>query len=414
MIKKYSSFFKEIEASKRSEILLVGLVMFGLLLTYPLIRSTTDALFLEHFKARNSPLVWLLSSVVLIAAITFISKLQKKVRIQHLFLSVTLASAVLFLIGGLLEQSGQHEVLFGLYALKEAYIVMLVHMALAHLNNVVSLEQAKFIYGPLGAFGSLGGIMGGALVSPFVSGFGSQMILTYLPISLIGIGLIFSLTRTSVSEAREQIKPTPALSPLSSVASVWQYVMWIAIMIALTQFAINMGQFLFNLHFEKLFISADAKAQGLGKVFMSINILSLTVQVLLTPIILKTFKTSTVHALIPLLYLLAIALGFGLMPASFLMVGGAFVLMKGVDYSLFSAAKELLYFPLDATQKYGAKYIVDMVIYRLSKGLISTILIFYQSIFLVQSLLMLILVLWALTLIPLFRQRHRLLAASAS
>lgn len=414
MLKKYSSFLKEIEAGKRSEILLVGLVMFGLLLTYPLIRSTTDALFLEHFKARNSPQVWLLSSVVLIAAISLVSKLQKKIRIQHLFLSVSIATAVLFLIGGLLQHSGQHEVLFGLYALKEAYIVMLVHMALAHLNNVVTLEQAKFVYGPLGAFGSLGGIMGGALVTPFVSNFGSQMILTYLPISLIGIGLIFSLTRTSVSEAREQLKPTPAISPLASVATVWRYVLWIAIMIALTQFAINMGQFLFNLHFEKLFLTADTKAQALGKVFMSINILSLTVQVLLTPIILKTFKTSTVHALIPLLYLLAIALGFGLMPASFLMVGGAFVLMKGVDYSLFSAAKELLYFPLDATQKYGAKYIVDMVVYRLSKGLISTILIFFQGIFLVQALLMLILVLWALTLVPLFRQRHRLLAARAS
>ena len=83
MIKKYSSFLKEIEAGKRSEILLVGLVMFGLLLTYPLIRSTTDALFLEHFKARNSPQVWLLSSVVLIAAISLVSKLQKKIRIQQ-------------------------------------------------------------------------------------------------------------------------------------------------------------------------------------------------------------------------------------------------------------------------------------------------------------------------------------------
>lgn len=407
MIKKYFSTLRKFEDYKRNEILLVGLVMFGLLLTYPLIRSATDALFLEHFKAKNSPLVWILSSTVLIGAISLISKLQKKVKIQNLFLTVCIASSLLFVIGGILQSKGFHEVLFALYALKEAYIVLLVHMALAHLNNVVTLDEAKLLYGPLGAFGSLGGILGGALVSQAVELWGTISILTIVPMSLSGIGLIFTLTHRSLEEKKSSMGQEN-ISPLASVRSIWKYVFWLALMIALTQFAINVGQYLFNIHFEKIFMTADSKAQGLGKVFMSINILSLCVQLLVTPFVLKVFKTQNVHSGIPILYLLVSLAGFVIYPASFLMVAAAFVTMKGVDYSLFSAAKELLYFPLDARQKYGAKYIVDMIAYRLSKGLISIALLMIGSIFVVQQLLILILVLWALTLIPLFKLRSQL------
>ena len=82
------------EWHQKTEILLVGLVMFGLLFSYPVIRSTTDALFLEHFKARNSPQVWLLSSFALIGAITLLSKLQRFIKIQKLFLALTIFTAV--------------------------------------------------------------------------------------------------------------------------------------------------------------------------------------------------------------------------------------------------------------------------------------------------------------------------------
>lgn len=411
MLEKKFNFFREFRPELRREILLVGLVMFGLLLTYPLIRSTTDALFLEHFKAKNSPQVWLLSSLVLIAAITWLSHLQKRVKIQKLFWGLSVIASGIFIVGSLIYQAGYKEVLFGLYALKETYIVMLVHITLAHLNNVVNVEQAKLLYGPLGAFGSLGGIIGASLVSPLVKSFGVFEVFFYSPLALVAIGAVFFLTKSATGEREIITKERP--SPLASVRSVWKYVVWISLLISLTQFAINMGQFLFNLHFEKLFADVDSKAQALGQVYLSINVLSLFVQIVVTPIVLKRFKTAYIHTFIPVLYLMVTYIGFGLSVSSFLLVGGAYVVMKGVDYSLFSAAKELLYFPLDAEQKYGGKYIVDMVAYRFSKGLVSTFLIFFQGIFLVQVLLMLILVLWALTLVPLLKERHRLLARAS-
>ena len=53
--------------------------------------------------------------------------------------------------------------------------------------------------------------------------------------------------------------------------------------------------------------------------------------------------------------------------------------MKAIDYSLFSSAKEVMYHPLSRLQKYGAKYITDMFVYRLSKALISFVMSFYAA-----------------------------------
>ena len=93
-------------------------------------------------------------------------------------------------------------------------------------------------------------------------------------------------------------------------------------------------------------------------------------------------------------------------------VASAFVIFKGVDYSLFSTAKELLYFPLSPSQKYGAKYINDIVIYRFAKGLISLILIKIQIESAVTWMMYLSLVIWLILLIPLFKHEKNILKES--
>ena len=88
----------------------------------------------------------------------------------------------------------------------------------------------------------------------------------------------------------------------------------------------------------------------------------------------KYVKPFYTHLSIPLMYgasfLFSLIMGGSLIPITV-----TFVIFKGVDYSLFGSAKELLYFALDDIQKYGAKYGADMITYRLAKGVISLILI---------------------------------------
>ena len=85
-----------------------------------------------------------------------------------------------------------------------------------------------------------------------------------------------------------------------------------------------------------------------------------------------------------------------------------FIAIKGIDYSLFSASKEILYFPLNKEQRFGAKYIADGICYRLGKGLISFVLIYVQSPPAIDAMLWAFLVFWIALLYFLFRAKEEI------
>ena len=68
----------------------------------------------------------------------------------------------------------------------------------------------------------------------------------------------------------------------------------------------------------------------------------------------------------PLIHVGAITLAF-LEPSVFT-VGLALFVFKAFDYSLFRAAKEVLYVPLSYDERYRAKEIIDVFGYRAGKG----------------------------------------------
>ena len=98
---------------------------------------------------------------------------------------------------------------------------------------------------------------------------------------------------------------------------------------------------------------------------------------------------------------MVICFSFGAGALGFISAG--FVILKGADYSLFASAKELLYFPLTAAQKYGTKYISDIVVYRFAKGLVSLLLIYFQELYIINWLMYLCLILWVISLVPLMK-----------
>ena len=92
------------------------------------------------------------------------------------------------------------------------------------------------------------------------------------------------------------------------------------------------------------------------------------------PFLLSRVPLRRIHGAIPLLFGLAAlaAVAFPILPV----LGAAFFISKTVDYSVFRAAKEVLYIPLSFTARYRAKMTVDALIYRSSKGVVSALLSF--------------------------------------
>jgi AAA family ATP:ADP antiporter len=89
-------------------------------------------------------------------------------------------------------------------------------------------------------------------------------------------------------------------------------------------------------------------------------------------------------------------------------IAAIFMTFKSVDYSIFVYSKEILYHPLQAEQKYGAKYLTDMISYRASKAAIAFFLIYFQSPAVLNTLMFIFLLLWLIALYLLFKQKHSL------
>ena len=99
----------------------------------------------------------------------------------------------------------------------------------------------------------------------------------------------------------------------------------------------------------------------------------------------------------------------GLGAGSLLASAFVFISLKGTDYSVFNVAKEVMYYPLDKMQKFGAKYITDMFIYRLAKALIA----FAMAQYMLKDMMVLNLLqaafisLWLILLVLLFKEQER-------
>lgn len=297
---------------------------------------------------------------------------------------------------------------YPLFILKEAYIVLLFHMVIGFLNSSIDLKLAKSLLGPLGAIGSLGGMIGGIVTSSYAKVWGLEVIILIGVSMVLLAGLSFWFTDHSINLSENKKAPNEKKDSLfSDIGSVKAYVLSIAGIIALAQFAIALMNFKFNLQLESIFPDKIGKTEFLAQLYTAVNGMSLFLQLLILPIALKVIKLKNIHLFLPSSYLGLMLLILLLPYGGLWPIALGFWFFKSFDYSVFQASKELLYYPLGAKQKFAAKYLNDLVVYRLAKGAISLILIFIQSPIVVNIMLVASLVIWAILLIPLFKFKPR-------
>ncbi len=384
-LKEIHHDFFSLDQNDRKNIFLVTITLFLTFFSYPMVRSSSTALFIQSFGAKSTPWIWLTSVAFLALSVSFINYLQKSKSIGFIFNLVVVTSVIIMTsaIGCVYFGINFGSGVFAVW--KEVYIILVVHLSLGYLNSVINIKTAKLVYGPLGALGSLGGVFGGLITSSTIKSFGVYGAAGLGMGILTATLLIFSFTQKQYLQLKES-------SPISSLGDRRSYVAYICGLIILSQFVINLANYKFNLGLE-VFNDANAKGAYLGNIYSAINVVSLVVQILLIPIVLKYLKVSTVHILIPVVFGFLIVLDLfqylGLLGTAILFVG-----FKGLDYSIFSAAKEMLYFPLSKEQKYGAKYIVDMIVYRASKMAISALLLAFTSLAFTKNMLVLSVTLW--------------------
>ena len=398
--------FRQSDPAFKKSFLFFTLSYFLVIFNYPFVRAASTSIFFEAFGAKSSPVAWLWAVGFLILAIGVCNKIQAKISVQKVFLVASLFSTLVFMGGTLGYLSGNKILAYAAFIWKEIYIVIQVHLLLAYANTFFKKEDFKLIIGPFGAIGSLGGVLGGLLTSYLSQKFGTNGVM-WVGIILVFIpALTFFGTPIVAADPGEEKKKSPLAS--LDTPDVKKYVFYIAMIVALSQFIINIADFKFNLVFESSIIDSAERTSYLGYVYSFTNFFTFLLQFLLLPFLLPRVSEKNYHLFIPLSYfvcVLALIMGSGV---GLLPVAALFIYFKSADYSIFSAGKEILYQPLTSSQKYGAKYLTDMLMYRFSKALIAAVLIYLQSSTILNMMMLTFLALWLILIIKLFQLHHKL------
>ena len=184
----------------------------------------------------------------------------------------------------------------------------------------------------------------------------------------------------------------------------------IAAMILLSQFY----SYFIGLNFQEViheqFQDLDKQTAFSGLFFAITNGASIFAQFLLTPFLLSRISISTIHFLIPSINFLCM-LGLWFSPGLYA-ASAAFLIFKVMEYSIFRAAKEILYIPFSFDVRFRAKELIDVLGHRSGQGIASFLYRWMQKVFFLGTahipyLTTGILALWFLVLIPLRRRELR-------
>jgi AAA family ATP:ADP antiporter len=401
---KFTDLWKKSDSSFRKNLVIFITAYFLVLFNYPLIRASGTAFFFEAYGAKSSPVAMFVSVFFLALSIMTCNRIQAGSIVQKVFLVASVFSGILFVAGTMGFLSGIKLLAYVPFVWKEIYIVLQVHLLLAYANTYFTREEFKLLLGPVGAAGSIGGILGGMLTS-YLSGVADTEWVMWTGVCFIFLPAVFFLfTRPVIGKNEEKKK-----SPLSSLDTpeIRKYVFYVALVVLATQFVINIADFMFHLEFEKNILSSQDRTGYLGQMYSLTNLLTLVFQVVLLPFVLPRVSERNFHLFIPVSYFISIALMLGGSGMGLLPVAALFTYLKAADYSLFSSGKELLYQPLKSEQKYGAKYLTDMLVYRAGKALVALVLIYLQSSTILNMLMFIFLGIWIFLIIKLFKlHRH--------
>lgn len=379
---------------------------FLVLFNYPMVRSASTTMFFEEFGAKSSPVAWLITVVVLTITIFIFNAFQARHSVQKVFFWVSLTSTAIFALS---TYGFQNQIKYSSYLSfiwKEICIVLQVHLLLGYCNNFFRKEDFKSIIGPVGAIGSIGGILGGLATAYIGKNFGTDYV-SWFSLIFVFLPALFFIRTTVLKNEGQETKESP-LQTLSS-PEIKKYVFYIAVIVMLSQFVINIADFKFNLAFEKSIPLSSDRTAYLGIIYTWTNAISLALQFILLPFLLPRVSERSLHFFIPISYLLLLAGLFLSGIHTLLPIAIFYTYLKASDYSLFSAGKELLYQTLKPEQKYGAKYLTDMLVYRLSKALIAAVLIYLQSSFILNILMSGLLLIWLVLVIKVFVIQRRII-----
>ena len=350
----------------RATILFIN--FFLIILAYYHVKPASRSLFMEYLGADQLPYVWIGTALFLGTVIGLYHRIVE----HYPRINVVLGSCVIFiatLVGFyflLMIPSSFGAV--GFYIFVDVFGVILVEQFWSLTNTVFVTEEGKRWYGVIATGGLLGGV-GGGIAASFLLDHTPLHTQELLLVAAAILCLIFVLNLTM--ERLHLFREAPYSETPIVTSGNWRvliknrYLMLIAAILLLSQLAQPLVEYQFIKTIEENLTGLDVRTAFLSSFFAIMGLVSIGVNLLITPLVHRYLGVMAGLLAQPLL--LGIS-SFVFYTAGTLNIAAAMKISdRGLSYSINRASKELLYVPMNPLRTYQVKAWIDMFGYRVFK-----------------------------------------------
>lgn len=363
--------------SERVFILCAMLCGFCISMEYAVIRPVSNAVFITSYGSEAFPWAWLAVVPLNFLVVALYNHFLPRLGCLKFFLISTAA----VMGGNLFCALFMKEIAplpFIFYVWKEIYVLLMFQQLWSVIHSTVKLERAKYLYGLLFALGGVGGMLGSLLPGFFAVKMGSENLLyATAPIYIILIVAYFGMLKHSDVLQNNRWEQGSWRQGLELIKSS-KYLTFILLIVLFMQISSTIVYYQFNTTLELTIGDKDLRTEYCGRVLGVVNFLTIGLQLIGSFLFVHFLGLRSSHLLIP--GVLSInAVGTLLLP-TFPMISYAYITIKACDFSIFGILKEMLYIPLKLNEKFHAKAIIDVFVYRSAKALASFLILFFQFI----------------------------------
>lgn len=372
-------FPKTIRPEERRDALVAFVTLFGIVAGHALLETARDALFLKSLPAARLPWVYLAVAAAAVVLIRF--QPRPRVGSYGSLAAVLLGSAVVTAAFWLVLSFADTWALYALYVWSGVLATVALIQFWSVMGERFTVSEAKRVFAPIGAGSVLGALAGTGVAGIIVTLTDARHLLLAASAVLALTAMVpAALGRLTRGVPRPNMAGAPPpMSLRTSARQVWEhpYAKRLATVVLIAAVTLTIADYLF-----KAVVDAEVADEDLGTflaaVYLSLNALSLLVQLALVNVVLRRLGPDRALIVLPLLLL---ASGVGLLFSGGLV---AALLLKGGDgafrYSLHRTGTELLYVPMSDELRRTVKGFIDAIGQRGGQALASLAILLAVSV----------------------------------
>lgn len=325
-------------------------------------RTVRDALFLSHYGDRvASALPWMFiaygitSAAVAVLYARVASKLARPTFVSSLAVTVAVAYACAW-VGIRFDPPWLYALL---YVGSEIAGNLLIAQFWAIANDLHDPRSAKRLFGIIGVGRIVGIVVCGLGAGSFVAAVGTDNLLLVLSaLTLVVVAFVWWLVR-SFSLPRVAPEPKNSLPP-SVLEPFRSYLRAVALLVLVGFVVVNVGDFQFKAAARLAHPSRDDLALFMARYYATVGAIAMALQLFVTRPLLSRFGVGGGLAALPLTYSLAnfiLLAKPGIFAATLVKLSD-----NAVQFTVFEATLQLLYFPLDDRERDRARAALEAAV----------------------------------------------------